>query len=300
MSAADIKSIIADRIIELCEKENTLPWVRPWRSMGGYSAANLDTKKPYRGANAIMLMMAPYASPWYLTIRQMKDRNVMMRKGEKPWPIYFCKFPRKGETNPKTGKELFPIVRYYKVWNTEQLNGEVKVPKPAIELKDHDPIEACEKIIASYENGPSIGFGGDRAYYRPSDDHVQLPLRAQFKTAEEYYSTAFHELSHSTGSEKRLARDGITDMVMFGNHKYANEELVAEFGAAMLCAQAGIEKASLIENSAAYIKHWLTKMKEDKVMLFNAAQKAQRAADMIRGMKWDAVEEEEEEVEVAA
>jgi antirestriction protein ArdC len=111
-------------------------------------------------------------------------------------------------------------------------------------------------------------------------DHVKLPNREAFKSPEEFYSTAFHELSHATGHQSRLGRKGILEPSYFGSHDYSQEELVAEFGASMLCGVSGIEQ-SIIENSAAYIQGWLKVLKADKKCLVLAAAQAQKAADFI-------------------
>ena len=127
---------------------------------------------------------------------------------------------------------------------------------------------------------PDIKYGGNRACYSPQLDYIQLPPKETFHSLEEFYSTAFHELSHATGHTSRLARKSITDTAYFGSHSYSQEELVAEFGASMLCAVASIEQ-STIENSAAYIQGWLKVLKNDKKCLVLAAAQAQRAADFI-------------------
>lgn len=295
MSASDIKEIVVNRILELCEKENLLPWNRPWRVKSGAFPCNLDSKHVYRGANAIMLLMAPYNSPYYLTFRGIKSRDLSIKKGEKPWPIYFCQYPKKGEVDAN-GKPKFPIVRFYKVWNTDQLDGDIKLPasNDSDDGVKHDPIKACEDIIAGYKGGPEISYGGNKACYYPSLDKIAMPKMEQFEKAEQFYQTLFHEMSHSTGAKSRLEREGITDKTMFGDHKYSNEELVAELGSTILCATVGIEKV-VIENSAAYIKHWMGRLKNEKLLLFEAAQKAQRACDFIQGRSFNETEVEAEE-----
>lgn len=285
MSASDIKEIVVSRILELCEKEGRLPWIRPWKIKSGGFPCNMDTKHVYRGVNAIMLLMAPYDSHYYLTFKGIKARDLSIKKGEKPWPIYFCQYPRKGEVDTK-GNPKFPIVRFYKVWNITQLDGDIKPPKDAL-IKDdrikHDPIKVCEDIMAAYKDGPEISYGGNKACYYPSSDKIIMPKMEQFNTAEHFYNTLFHEAVHSTANSKRLDRESLKDSKVFGDRNYSEEELVAELGATLLCAMAGIEKVT-IENSAAYIKSWMSKLKSDKLLLFNAAQQAQKACDLITGL----------------
>ena len=122
----------------------------------------------------------------------------------------------------------------------------------------------------------------DRAWYRPCTDTVGIPARGAFDSAEEYYSTLFHELTHSTGHPKRLGRAGIEKLNTFGSESYSKEELIAEMGAAMLCGVAEIERKTL-SNSAAYLKSWTDVLKGDSRMVVSAASQAQKAADYILG-----------------
>ena len=173
-----------------------------------------------------------------------------------------------------------PFLRYYTVFNIEQAEG-VEVPKDE-PLPELSPIAECERIAERMPNPPKIEFdGGNRAFYRPLNDSVHLPLRKVFLSAEEYYSTLFHELVHSTGHGSRLNRPGIQD-VNFGSEKYSKEELIAEIGAAFLCGTTGIEKKT-IQNSAAYVQNWLNALKDDKKLVVLAAAQAQKAVDYVTG-----------------
>lgn len=154
----------------------------------------------------------------------------------------------------------------------------------------HDPIEEAEKLIAGYADRPPIRFAPGRAFYRPADDVVSVPPLTDYEQPEEYYSTVFHELLHSTGHQKRLDRPGITELAAFGDENYSKEELVAEIGAAMMCAVCGIDNTT-IENSAAYINGWLRALKDDSRLIVQAAGKAQRAADYMQGITFADCEE---------
>ena len=153
---------------------------------------------------------------------------------------------------------------------------------PKIETHEHDPIEAAERIIAHMPNQPEIQYTGSKAFYSSMTDRITLPPRELFTSAEEFYATALHETVHSTGSQKRLAREGICEAAAFGSAVYSKEELCAEMGAAYLCAEAGISTA-VIENQAAYVAGWLNKLRDDRKLLIHAAAQAQRAADYILG-----------------
>ena len=145
---------------------------------------------------------------------------------------------------------------------------------------EFNPIENAQAIIDGWKNKPEINHvEGDRAYYMPKFDKITLPLKSQFKSPEEYYSTAFHELAHSTGHSKRLNRKELTEANYFGSHDYSKEELTAEFASAFLCSTSGIEKT--IDNSAAYIKGWSQKLRSNPKWLVSAAAKAQKAANLI-------------------
>jgi antirestriction protein ArdC len=129
-------------------------------------------------------------------------------------------------------------------------------------------------------NPPEIQHAGSKAFYSPIADRITLPPRELFASAEEYYATALHETVHSTGHQKRLAREGICEVAPFGSAVYSREELCAEMGAAYLCAEVGIT-AAVIENQAAYVAGWLKKLRDDRRLLIHAAAQAQRAADYI-------------------
>ena len=129
---------------------------------------------------------------------------------------------------------------------------------------------------------PKIWHGGDRASYTPSQDKVRLPHLHCFDSAEEYYSTAFHELVHATGHESRLRRSGVMDVAHFGDTQYAREELVAEMAAVFLCSEVGIEMRTL-DNSAAYLDSWMRQLKRDPRCLVIAAAQAQSAVDWVMG-----------------
>jgi len=185
------------------------------------------------------------------------------------------------DANGVERERYWMTTRAYTVFNVEQCDDLVRdyllgEPVPS----EFEPLEACERICAGYEI--TTEHGGDRAYYQPARDKIRLPNRERFETPEGYYTTRFHEMGHSTGHASRLGREGITTP---GAHKevhtYAEEELVAEFCASFLAGEAGIERT--MDNSAAYLSHWASKLKEDKRLVVKAAQRAQKAADLILG-----------------
>jgi antirestriction protein ArdC len=244
--------------------------------------------KPYRGINVFMLMCAGYESPYWMTYRQAQSVGGQVRKGEKGCPVIYWNVIEKEETNSKGQKvkRKIPFLRYYTVFNLEQIDGLETVKRIASKIKkpearpEFTPIEVCETLVGAVPNPPTIEHRGGRACYSPLTDKISLPAREKFEGPEEYYSTLFHELGHATGHETRLNRDEIVKHTGFGSHTYSKEELVAEMTAAFMCGEAGIETATL-ENSAAYIRTWLQKLSENPKWLVEAAAKAQKAADYL-------------------
>ena len=190
-----------------------------------------------------------------------------------------------------------PMLRYYKVFNISQCRD---IPEHLIPVKDTeqevDPILECEHILNTMVDMPAFVFQGKQAYYDISRDEIVLPKMKSFRTSEGYYSTIFHELVHAIGHEKRLNRKTLTDMVPFGSPSYAQEELVAEMGAAFLCRYAGI-LPPVIENTVSYIDNWLGVFKNDKRFLITAAGQAQKAVDMILGRRDNEAKDEVDDSE---
>jgi len=203
-----------------------------------------------------------------------------VRRGEHGSKVVFWKID-KYETEDADGQTVAKtsaILRYYTVFNVEQCEG---ITASASD-KVINPIEECERIVAGMPNPPAMVQAG--AWYRPATDTVGMPSRQAFGSAEEYYSTLFHELTHSTGHPSRIGREGIEKLNTFGSESYSKEELVAEMGAAMLAGIAGIERKTL-SNSAAYLQSWIDVLKSDSRMVVFAASQAQKAADYIQGVR---------------
>ena len=170
----------------------------------------------------------------------------------------------------------------YTVFNVEQVDG-----LPAhYYAQPENPLPLSERIAHADAfmagTGATIQHGGNSAFYAPSRDVVQLPPFEAFRDKESYYATGLHELTHWTKAKHRLDRD--FSAKRFGDHGYAREELVAELGAAFLCAELGITP-EVRQDHADYLGHWLTVLKEDKRAIFSAAAHAQRAADYLNGLQ---------------
>ena len=285
---------ITDRIIAALEG-GVIPWKKEWRTSGKSAGLpyNLSSGKAYRGVNVWSLLCSGYGSQGWATYKQAQDLGYQVRKGEKASPVVFWKFPTKAELLKRP--DAAPFARLYSVFNVEQLDG---VPV-ALPFDDSDstfnPIEGCELLTAKYMSSashPTLAHGGDRAYFQPSRDHVQMPDRNTFNSEGGYYATLFHEFAHSTGIKSRCDRAELQAMSGFGDDAYSREELTAEFCSAFLCAETGCSNEERVNNSIAYIQGWLSKLKSDKRLAMDAAQRAQRAADFIIGRTWAATEDE--------
>jgi antirestriction protein ArdC len=269
--------IITDRILKALD-EGTIPWRKPWKCGG--APRNLITGKPYRGLNIFLTVMQGYESPYWLTYRQAQERGGQIRKGEKGTPVIFWNWQTRQVPDTKGAIEEkdMPFMRYYTVFNLQQIDGLQLGHEP----ETFAPVASCEDVIKNMPQSPAIEHGFAQACYVPSTDVVKMPSRTSFHKESGYYTTLFHELTHSTGHASRLNRKTITEKARFGDEKYSKEELVAELGAAFLCGHTGIEQET-IENSATYIKSWRDKIAEDKRLIISAASQAQRAADFIIG-----------------
>lgn len=274
-----VYEVVNSRILELLES-GTVPWRKTW-NVGSNMPKNIVSKKDYRGVNVFLLACSEFSSPYWMTYKQCTDLKGHVIKGSKSTPVIFWKWlDRKDTEATDTGavSGKIPMLRFYNVFNLEQTEG-IEPPVTTETINTFTPIEKAEQIIAGMPLRPEIKHGGNRASYSPMLDYVKLPVQSSFELPEEYYSTAFHELSHATGHESRVGRKGVTETSYFGSHEYSKEELVAEMGAAFLCGHAGIENT--LENSAAYLAGWLKALKNDKTLLIHAAALAQKASDYI-------------------
>jgi len=277
-----VYEVITQRIIQQLES-GTAPWHKPWRARGKSGLPrNLVSGREYRGINVWILLSSGYASPHWLTFRQARELGGHVRQGEVGQPVVFWKFGRR-EVQEGDGIIEKPSVlaRYYKVFNVDQCAGlGVQPAQPIEDQPEAKPIETCEQVVAGWLGKPTIRHGGDCASYHKVLDCVHMPEKSCFDSGEEYYSTLFHELTHSTGHPTRLNRSTLMDFERFGDHNYSREELVAELGAAFLAGYCGIENRT-INNSAAYLASWLDALKNDARMVLIAAGQAQIAADLI-------------------
>lgn len=281
----DVYQAVTDQIVRAIEQgagQFQLPWYRETGRIG--CPVNSHTGESYRGVNVITLwasaMSGQFGSGYWASYRQWQALGAQVRKGAKGSLIVFYKtlempLETKDDSDEKTRKRI-PLARASYVFNAEQVEGWAPPPAPA-----SPGILAHSKADTFIEaTGATIRHGGDRAYYSPRDDFIQIPERERFlgtptsSASEGYYATLLHELTHWSGHASRLNRDYSG---RFGGSSYALEELVAELGAAFLCADLAVANHPRADH-AAYIDHWLSVLKRDKKALFHAAASASRAA----------------------
>lgn len=278
---ATVYEIITERIIEKLEA-GVIPWRKTWDAP---EPKNLISKKVYRGINYFLLNCL--SDEYFLTYNQAKALGGEVRKGSKGIPVVFWQQTKYSKKETPDKEERGMMIRYYTVFAASDVDGiEDKIPASVTIERSatYDEFTANHKaqlIINNWEDKPDMQFEGKRACYIPSLDIIKLPEEKRFFSTTEYYSTAFHELIHSTGHASRLARKEVMEPSRFASHDYAQEELVAELGSVFLCHLSEIN--STLDNSAAYINGWLKALRAEPKMLIKAAGKAQHAADMIIG-----------------
>lgn len=299
----NVYEIVAETIIKMIEAEGILPWHKPWKVSSRLSddaifgeARSWSNGRYYRGINQFML---GFVGQW-ATAKQIFDNGGHIIKGAKATPVVFWTFFVKDE---KTGKlrpfdenkdkdeDKIPFLRYINVFKVGRDTTDIE-EKEFDKKKDNSESENtfkadeyAESIISEYVSRETIKFtnviNSNSAFYRPFTDEVVVPNKASFENESEYYSTTFHELTHSTGAKSRLNRDGIVKNDGFGNNLYSKEELVAEMGAAMLLHITNLDIPTTLTNNAAYIKGWLKQIKEEPKILVFAASQAEKAVKYI-------------------
>lgn len=312
--AADIYKMITDKVISMFKNAKVSDYHRAWKDDAFFIPLNFDSKKPYRGVNRLLLqerigLAGAFRNPYFLTFNQIKKHGGRLKKGTRGYEVVYYSIRYIVPADKNTGRKAYsstnahkvidfidkhklsedivtriPMIRYYNVYNGASIEGiDFQLDKLQIGRAVPDTAsenQAAALIVENYPNPPAIKHEGNQAYYSPSGDYVKMPKKEQFDSINDYYRTLFHELTHSTGHNKRLNR-GIH--LMLEKEDYAKEELVAEFGAVFLSAWAGIMWYNN-KNHAAYLKSWNSAIKEaenDNKFLMKAASLAQAATDYI-------------------
>lgn len=297
----------ADLMVKKLTEVNA-DWNKPWFTTTGHGLPQNIDGRIYNGINSFMLFLLQeehnYNTPVYMTFAQAKKQDIYINKGEKSFPVLFWNFLVKDDNGNKISMDeykalskeeqkeytVIPYTKPYMVFNVDQTNfaeiypdrwkklqDKFNIP----ELKDEKGLLSCPELdhMLKHETWlcPIVSALSDRAFYRPSEDKIYLPLKSQFFTGEGFYSTLLHEMSHSTGIDSRLGRE-IKNM--FGDPKYAKEELVAEFSAAVSCRSLGIV-SGIREENAQYLKNWLGAIKKEPKFLYTVLADVGKASTMI-------------------
>lgn len=281
----DVYTRITDQIVTALE-QGVRPWHKPWEA--GHAAGPITRPlrfngAPYSGINVLMLwsqaMERGYTAPIWMTYRQAQELGGQVRKGEKGTLVVYASALVKTEEDPVTGEEIehsIPFMKGYTVFCVEQIDGLPRhyyAPAAAPRLTEVQRRAELEAFFA--HTGAEIRHGGNRAYYAPTPDVIQMPPFTAFESPESYYATLAHETIHWTRHPSRLARD--MGRKQWGDAGYAMEELVAELGAAFLSADLGLTP-DVRDDHVAYIDSWLGVLRRDTRAIFAAAAHAQRAA----------------------
>ena len=301
-SQAEIRDEITNRIVTALQSGNLPPWRRPWGGINTGTPQNAVSRKNYRGINVLLLgLNESYQSRYFATFRQWRDLGGSVRRGEHGTRVVFWKPIEKKVANDdgETETEAFFLLREYCVFNVEQTEGKAldtfRVQPGINGGNDFKDCELAENIMAA--TNADIRFGGNRAFYQPQDDFIQMPPKASFENEHSYYATLAHEACHWSGHETRLSR--LNTNARFGNASYAFEELVAEIGGCFLCNEMNIPQSTDLANHHAYLAHWLTVLQQDHGAILRAAGQAAKAVDFITAFSQPVTNEAESEEAVA-
>ena len=298
MKQENVYEMVTDTICKMLE-QGFIPWQRPWSNNKTNMAWSRKTNKPYSFINHLLLanpekkyktfqdVLNDVSGEW-LTFNQIKELGGNVKKGEKARPIIFFKWLEKttGKIN-ENGDEIvekIPCLQRYYVFKTTQCEGiEQKNNNDDGKIYDFAENKTAEEVANEYLTRENIEIRNDnlnKAFYHTTQDYINMPKKEQFKNSEEYYATLFHEITHSTGNEKRLNR--LKDQILSDSEEnYSLEELTAEIGSASILATLKIDTSKTLRNSAAYIQSWLKALRNNKKMIVYASARAEKAIKCI-------------------
>lgn len=281
-----VYQMVTDRIIQELESGN-IPWRKPWTSstLSSNVAYNRITKKPYSILNQ-MLLGKPGE---YATYKQWTSLGGHVRKGEKSsFVVYWNMLDvEEKDDNGELQKKQIPFLRYYNVFHISQVDDVSPLEEESVQsdVNEFDLLTSAEEVLEAYVDREHLRFveseTSSEAYYSPTKDKVVVPCRSRHISINEFYSTAFHELVHSTGHHSRLGRLVECRDAAFASDEYSKEELIAEIGSATLLNFLGVETSETFKNSSGYIQGWLAALKSDTKLIVSASGKAAKAVDFI-------------------
>lgn len=305
LTQAEIRATVTNKIVEALRSGAVPFWRQPW---AGNQQAGLPTnavsKKAYRGINSLLLSLAGVGkkddSKWWATYNQWRSLGGQVRRGEKGSTIVLFKPVTTRKVNSEGEEEVrsFPFMRNWTVFHISQVDGNLEqyrrsVQKTEPRFVDYAPAEEVIKAT-----GADIRYGGDRAFFSPEHDFIQMPEKGAFEKAHEFYGVLAHESIHWSGHESRLKR--LNKLARFGDESYAVEELVAELGSAYLLTELGIPQSDDLSNVTAYLANWLKVLERDHYAIFTASSAASTAADFVLSFSRPKEETGAEETEEAA
>jgi antirestriction protein ArdC len=269
---------VTEKMISIME-EGRKPWEKPWNGDAAFTFSvprNAVTGKRYRGVNTLILMShelttASHGDPRWATFKQAESKGWKVKKGSKAENVLFYRQIVIGEQSEDGEQKTMPLLKSFPVFHASCLDG---IPEwtPDIARQPWATLDAADVIMKN--SGADLRVGKIAAYY-PSTDHIDMPPKDTFRTAEGYAAVGLHELGHWTGAKQRLDRE----LTGYNSNQesYAKEELRAELASAFICAELGI--SSDLENHASYLSAWLETLKNDNREIFRAARDAQRIAE---------------------
>ena len=271
----DIYTEVTNRVIERLE-QGFAPWLKPWHTENTLDK-NIASGNEYNGINRIILGMSGFNCNIWGSFKQWKDLGANVKLHEKGTAIVFYK-PVSGVKVTSEGEEVIynSVFTTSYIFNAEQVEGIEIKPR---EIEDKPFLNNVDIDNMVLNTGANIKHGGNSAYYRPSEDYINMPIKSDFKDEAGYYATLLHELTHWSGHKHRLDR---TKGKRFGDTQYAFEELIAELGSAFLCEKFAVKGDIRHEG---YIASWLQALKNDNKMIFKASAYAQKSTDYIVGFE---------------
>jgi len=267
---------VTDRIVANLEK-GVIPWVKPWHTENTLDK-NIVSQNEYNGINRLILGMSGFHSNVWGSFKQWESLGANVKKGEKGTAIVFYKPVASSKVNDQGENEnsFYACLKTYYVFNVEQVEGIEIKPRVNVDKPFLNNV-LIDELVAN--TGATLKHGGNSAYYRPSEDYINMPIKSDFKDEAGYYATLLHELTHWSGAKHRLDR---TKGKRFADTAYAFEELIAEIGSAFLCEKYSVKGDIRHEG---YIASWLKALKNDNKMIFKASAYAQKSTDYIVGFK---------------
>ncbi len=273
-------------------EQGVRPWLKPWNAEHAAGRILLPLRSngiPYRGINIVMLWMEAmekgFSAPVWMTFKQALELGAHVRKGEKGSLVVYADTITRTESteNGEEREAVIPFMKGYTVFNACQIENLPPQYHAKAQQPQPDPVARIERAEAFFAaTGFSVIHGGTMACYSVTQDHIRMPPFETFRDAESYYATLAHECTHATKHPKRLDRE--FGRKRWGDEGYAMEELVAELGAAFVCADLSLTP-EVREDHASYIASWLKVLKDDKRAVFTAASHAQKAADYLSGLQ---------------